>query len=323
MDLDDLIKEYGIDVNSTAEIEPGIYEVNEISNTYIIDNFWGMKIACHPHLVGTEFGKFNYNCAEESAKAIKKLAKLHKGSLLHLHILRAAPGYELHRFFDAPEIWIRPRYTKVSYRDHYFEDKKIEIMHRNFQNLPKNKELTVLVPDTIASGRSVYESIKELTLDCEGVSSSIKRIVLYGFISLDGLKIIEEFTEQMDIELLSFAIGSITPLASNRYDMPLYGIDLEYWEKNGKIKNLGGIVDMKTLERWSEEYVPGCDQPGDFSARQLQLFNGIEMEDGNIREHLLNSIEMIEKIREVPLEPWQEKIAELELKKLKESLNKY
>lgn len=342
--LDSLIEKYKLRIDLTQPIELPSYsstkafkvkssELEEdFLDLYVLDILEGRQIACYPHLVGAEFDRLNKACASKASKAIYKIAgfKQQKHAFLHLHLLRAAPGYRLWEAFKKigvvlPQLWIRPRYKLTSYRDHLSEDRSLEIIYKDFECLPKNKDLVIVIPDTIASGHSMNLSIGELIKVCSQVNSKLKQIILYGFISLDGLKLLQEKAKKLEVKLIAFALESLTPLASNKYDMPLYGVDESYWEKAREIKRVGGIVDLSTLKSYLPEYVPGCDQPGDFSARQTKLFNGLNYEKGDIKQHLINTIKLIKRLEQIPncFEPWQAKIAEAELVKLRGTLPAY
>ena len=76
--------------------------------------------------------------------------------------------------------------------------------------------------------------------------------------------------------------------------MPIYGLDESYYTKTGKIRYLGCIIPSETLERLLPEYVAGMDQPGDWSERHHQLFNGNGNENGNMMGHLKKSQHLIQ-----------------------------
>jgi hypothetical protein len=135
---------------------------------------------------------------------------------------------------------------------------------------------------------------------------------------MSGLKLISETTKKHGIELMAFAIEDITDLTFNGYDMTLYGVDESYWEETGKIRELGSIVDIETLDRFLPEFIPGSDQPGDWSNRQTTIYTTKERsEKGEIKIHLQKSIKLVNSLFKISnFEPWQQKIAEKELKLL-------
>jgi hypothetical protein len=340
-----IIEEYNINVDSTEPIEcknlsssTRVFKIrksNLTENLYIIETVSGRRIACHPHIVGTCLKSLALEAALDAAKAINELTGLHKTnpeSVIFEHVLRAAPGYELHTAFKQlnrgkpyREVWIRPLHERPSYRDHDHEEASpLKIVYEDFRTLPRDKEIIVLKPDTEATGRTGQLSVERLIERSDEVGSTIRRLILYGFISAPALKIIGETTQKHGIELFAFSIGNITDLAYNGYDMTLYGVDESYWKATGKIKKLGSIVDFETLTRYTPEFIPGLDQPGDWSNRQA-LVNATEKktEPGLIREHLTNSIKILESLMAISdFKDWQTKIARKELRLLHASLEK-
>jgi len=81
--------------------------------------------------------------------------------------------------------------------------------------------------------------------------------------------------------------------------MTLFGPDEYLHTTKGKINKLGSIVGEETLHEMVENYIPGLDQPGDWSERQTKLFNGYGQEDGNIKGHLSKSIKFIEELDKI------------------------
>jgi hypothetical protein len=334
-----IIDEYSIDVKSTSKVlikglnpSTNIFEVHRpdlVDKLFIIDTPQGRKIACHPHIVGDSLKILAFEAALEAIKAINELAKLSKADANYIvfeNVLRAASGYELHTAFKVimgrkklRNMWIRPRYMHPSYRSHKKEaSMSLNIIYTDFDELPHDKEIIVLKPDTEATGKTGQISIKRLVKQCREVGSSIHTLILYGFISMSGLKLISETTKKHGIELMAFAIEDITDLAFNGYDMTLYGVDESYWEATGKIRELGSIVDIETLDRFLPEFIPGSDQPGDWSNRQTTIHTTKKRsEKGEIKTHLQNSIKLVNNLLKISnFEPWQQKIAEKELKLL-------
>ena len=339
VDIDSIIAEYSIDVESTRPIEirgledtTKLFKVERsdlIEKLYIVDTIQGKDIACHPHMVGKTLGRLAFDAALEAAKAIGQLtdlAKVDRDSIVVENVLRAAPGYELHEALRElakgrgfRDVWIRPRYETPSYRSHDKESQtELSVIYEDFRALPPNREITVLKPDTEATGKTGQKSIERIIRRCEDVGSTIKEIILYGFISAPGLETVSETVKRHGIELAAFAIGNVTDLAHNGYDMTLYGVDESFWQATGKIRKLGSIVDATTLERYLPEFVPGSDQPGDWSDRQTLVYATKERkEPGKIGEHLQNSVRLIKSlIRISDYAPWQVRIAKNELRLL-------
>lgn len=343
VDIDRIITEYNIDVNSTTLIKlenlrdsTNIFRVNRsdlIEELYIIDTIEGKNIACHPHIFGKQLKSQAFNAALEAAKAISQLTSLSKtkrDSIVVENVLRAAPGYELHTAFRElnsgkwfKDVWIRLKYEKPAYRKHSNElDIGLNIIYEDFNSLPEQKEIVLLKPDTEATGKTGQEAIKRIIKKCEEVESSIKEIILYGFISIPALKKINETAKQHGIKLIAFSIEDITELAHNSYDMTMYGIDESLFCASGEIKKLGSIVDSKTFEKLLSEFIPGSDQPGDWSDRQSSVYVTKEKKEVILADkHVKNSIKLIENLKRISnFTSWQKQIAEKELQLLYSTL---
>jgi len=260
---------------------------SQIGETYIIDSLAGGEIACHPYLVGQALRK---KCVEVALAFQKALQVLDLYSDLSiLHILRGASGYIVPEVLpsETPLLSIRTEYHEDGYRSHSDDSRRLEVTFRNY---PTKKISTLIMPDTYATGRSAETGINDLIT--HGLKP--KRVILYGFIASPSLQRLGQLCQQHEIELISFGICSITPLAHNNYDMPIYGLDESYYTKTGKIRYLGCIIPSETLERLLPEYVAGMDQPGDWSERHHQLFNGNGNENGNMMGHLKKSQHLIQ-----------------------------
>jgi hypothetical protein len=201
----------------------------------------------------------------------------------------------------------------------------IDIIYEDFSGLPRKKEIVVIKPDTEATGKTGKKAIDRLVEKCEIVGSNIKEIILYGFISIQGLKLLSNTAKKHGIKVSAFSICNITELAHNSYDMTLYGIDESLYRVKSILKKLGSIVDISSLKRFIPEFIPGLDQPGDWSNRQSSLYiTKTKKEPGNIKKHCENSIRMINSLIEFSgFEPWQNKIARKELNILKSNMWKY
>lgn len=343
VDVDRIIAEYHIDVDSTTSIK--VEGLNDLTNVfrvdrsdlieelYIIDSVQGKNIACHPSIVGKTLKTHAFNAAVEAAKAINHLTDLsttNRDSIVVENVLRGAPGYELHTAFRELnegrgfiDVWIRTKYEKPSYRIHDDESSaSLNVVYEDFDALPHQKDIVLLKPDTEATGKTGLKAIERIVRKCEEVESTIKEIILYGFISIPAIKKMSEIVKRLGINLVAFVIGDVTELAHNGYDMTLYGIDESFWSTLGEIRKLGSILDLKTLERFLPEFVPGSDQPGDWSSRQTSVYVTKEKkEPGGIKEHLQNSIKLIENTKRISnYAPWQETIAEKELRLLHSTL---
>ena len=178
--IDRMVQEYKIDIDSTKLVKTKkaklckrtrIFRIDRLeSPTFIIDTPMTREIACYPHLVGESLEHKSREAAAESLPAILELSEIGGKSddsqIVFEQILRAAPGYKLQDI--APEVlgtsyrtaYLRPRYTSKSYRDHNgMVQREIEIVHHEFSEFPKGKKITLVMQDTVASGRSGEVSI--------------------------------------------------------------------------------------------------------------------------------------------------------------------
>ena len=337
--VDSLIQEYGINVDATSPITlkrdqqsdgVRIYRVeNATVRCYLVDSPETRRIACHPHVVGKEIETLALEAAQKTLPAILELGEVgHHEEIVFEQILRAAPGYKLHvaakdQIGDSfKTVYVRPQYIYTSYREHDgMVQQKLRVVYEDFSELPKGKDISLVMQDTVASGRSGEIAIKAILDHCEKVGSRIKKWVLYGFISSRGLEFLENIAKSHDLPLVAFAMGNLTALCSNNYDMPLYGVDESLWSRTHSLHKLGAVVDRTTLSDYVEEFIPGADQPGDWSARQLKLFTGVGYENGNIAEHLENSARLIESLMSIGnFLDWQKELALKELSRIKEQL---
>ncbi len=343
MDVDRIITEYKINIGRTKPLgisglqkSTRVFKVSEaafMDNLYIIDTPSGKEIACHPHIVGKELDKLALSAAGEAAQTISSIILTNKKEddtrIVVENVLRASQGYKLFPALKAllpsrpiPQLFIRPRYVSKSYRNHV--TRELQVVYKDFSELPKDKNIVLIKPDTEATGASGVLSVTEALNESKKRGSNITDVVLYGFIAIPALKLLKKTTDEHGIKLHAFAIGNISELASNNYDMTLYGIDESYFSKHGEIKKLGSIVDKSTLENYLQEFIPGCDQPGDWSDRQSRIFTGLGYETGDIKGHLTRSINLIENLRKISkYEAWQDAIARKEITKLRKVLSTY
>jgi len=340
--IDRLIGEYKIDADSTTPVKLRKAKVGKKTKifhidrktppTFIIDTPMAREIACYPHLVGESLELAARKAAAEALPAILDLSDIRKSEgdteIVFEQILRAAPGYKLQD--AAPKllgnsyrtVYLRPRYTHRSYRDHDGTiQREIEVVHQEFSQFPNGKKIILIMQDTVASGRSGEVSINAALKQCQQSGCRIEKWILYGFISEYGLDILYRIAKEHDVSMFAFPMGNLTALSTNNYDMPLYGVDEAHWQKTHAIRRLGSIIDRASLREYAPCFVPGSDQPGDWSARQTKLFNGISYEPGDIVGHLNNSIRLVKSLTEISgFEPWQMQIAEKELGLLQKTL---
>ena len=339
--VDRLVQDYKINTHSTTEIglsranigkETRVFKLERSGPpTFIIDTPMAREIACHPHLVGESLERISHKAASEALPVILELSEVKpKGDLkiVFEQILRAGPGYKLQ---DAARemlgksygtVYLRPRYTHRSYRDHDgTTQREIEVTHQNFTEFPKEEKIALIMQDTVASGHSGEASIEAAFKHCQDIGSRIEKWILYGFMSEHGLDVLHRISRRYGISMMAFALGNLTALSTNNYDMPLYGMDEAHWRKTREIRRVGSIIDRTSLEEYISQFVPGSDQPGDWSARQPKLFNGVSYERGDILGHLNNSVRLIRSLCEIgDFEPWQQHIARNELSLLQKTI---
>lgn len=256
---------------------------------YLFDTLSCRKIACHPHIVADALSELCLDAAKEFAKALRELDLVSDSSAI-LHILRGGLGYKVDKALpETPVINIRTQYSEDGYRAHSDDSRKIEVTYSDYHRTSFD---SLIIPDTYATGRSV-ETALEYMFE-EGLN--VESVILYGFIAEPGIERVYKLLKEHDISLIVFAICDVSQLYTNNYDMPLYGLDEHLYQQEGKIKPLGSIVSIETLRDMIPNYVPGMDQPGDWSERHQDLFNGYANESGDILGHLQKSIELMESL---------------------------
>jgi uracil phosphoribosyltransferase len=279
---------------------------------YLIDTSAGREIACHPHIVSNQLSDLCLKAAEEFVNLLYELHLISEYSGI-LHILRGSLGYMTHMVLQKlPIINIRTQYIYNSFRNHLDDFKKIKVTFSDFDN--SNFD-SLIIPDTYATGKSAEAALNYLFEK----KIEVEHIIMYGFIAIPAIVRINKLLQNFECDLYVFAICDIPQLCSNYYDMPLYGLD-EYLYKQQRItRKLGSIVSEETLSKMLPWYIPGMDQPGDWSERHDWLFNGYKNENGNIIGHLLRSIEFIESLNSLnSTQKWyNEKINKLTMKEIK------
>ena len=256
---------------------------------FLIDTPSGRRIACHPHLVADDLSSLCFEAAMELVLALHELKLISNDSGI-LHVLRGGLGYRLDRALpELPVINIRTQYSQDGYRSHSDDSRRIKVTYSDYH---ENSFDSLIVPDTYATGRSVEAALTHMFE--QGLS--VENVIIYGFIAAPGVERIDRFLVEHGVQLIVFAICDISQLYANNYDMPLYGLDEHLFKQQGTIKPLGSIVSLETFHDMIPYYVPGMDQPGDWSERHTDLFNGYNSESGNIRGHLRKSIELMESL---------------------------
>lgn len=260
------------------------------AEAYVVDSPEGAAAASTPELVGDGLTD-NMRRASSHAVALMKKLGLGERAVL-LHVLRGSPGYELSAPLEEAvrldNIYIRVRYQEGSYRDH--REREARAVYVKAGRLEPGR-YTLVVADTVATGRSMVEALRSALNLLEFKSVSVDRVYIYGFISLPGARAVASFLEKRGGEAYFIAIENYSALSGNMYDMPLYGPDPARPDTL-----LGAAAPEEAVRRMLPHYYPGMDQPGDWSERQCRLFNGVGYERGDVTGHLRRSLEMLEEL---------------------------
>ena len=293
----------------------------DLGECYIIDTPEGQKIASHPHLVGTDLAFQSLRAAYEFKAALMELG-LVSGFTGILHILRGSAGYMVHDALpELPVISVRTEYRDDGYRAHSDDSRHIKVTYSDYHGRDLD---TLIIPDTYATGRSVEAALQHMMSN----GGKPRSIIIYGFIAIPSMRRLSALCKRMGSRLKTFAICDITQLAVNNYDMTLFGIDEHHHSETGELNILGSVVGEETLRDMSENFIPGLDQPGDWSERQTKLYNGYHEEPGDIEGHLSKSIAFIESLDRVNREQgwYNDKIKQLtgaELENLRSTISRY
>jgi uracil phosphoribosyltransferase len=338
VDPDDIANFFPLGLDATEPVqvdgfgESRLYRVIEsrlipmgepVGAVYIVDSYAGGMVACHPHIVGEDLKTLCREAANDFVKAAKSVGVLTEDAAI-LHILRAGAGYMVADVMkEAPIVGVRTEYRTDGYRDHSDDPRRLVVSYRSYPE-GLDEAATIVVPDTYATGRSAEAAL----LDLIGNGFRPDRIILYGFIAIPALLRLGALCEEHGVDLYSFAICDLAQLAHNNYDMCIYGPDESLYRETRRRGTLGSVIDRATLRRLLPRYVPGLDQPGDWSERQSLLFDGVANRRGDIRGHLLKSISLIETLMEMNAgEEWytetHEEAAKSELRLLKRTLAGY
>jgi len=293
----------------------------DLGASYIIDTPEGQRIASHPHLVGHELIVQSLQAAREFEAALKEL-DLITGSTGIIHILRGSAGYMVHDVLpQLPLTRIRTEYRDDGYRAHSDDSRRIEVTYSDYDERDLD---TLIIPDTYATGRSAEAAIRYIVER----GCNPRTIIIYGFIAIPSMRRLNALCKTIGVRLVTFAICDITQLAANNYDMTLFGVDEHHHSETGELNLLGSIVGEETLQDMSKNFIPGLDQPGDWSERQIVLSDGYHEESGDIKGHLSKSIKFIESLDRMNLkQEWYndsiKRVTNSELKNLHSALSKY
>jgi len=274
---------------------------------YVLDSPEGRDLAAKPELVGEEFLEANRRLASTAARLLSEALEPDVPKVF-LHVLRGSLGYRLHEALksigvELCEAWIRPRYVKGGFGDH--RARVIKIVYEDFREVSRvaDMECDVIVADTVATGYTLVKCLQRLSRALEKLGARLRTLVLYGFISLTGLNAVLEAAGGR--RAVAIAVEDFTALASNMYDMPLYGVDEAQHADTGELRSIGGATTLEALRGLAPRYAPGMDQPGDWSERQPLLHAGDGLERGNIAGHLRRSLEALRKLwRLTRMAPW-------------------
>jgi len=312
--LETILRSFPLDIGSTKRLylrEPAqdtrLYEVDVTKSpildsiearVYLIDTPSGRRIACHPHLVADELSDLCLEAATELVLSLKELELMSDNSGI-LHILRGGLGYRVDKVLSQlPVINIRTQYRKDGYRAHSDDSRMIEVTYSDYHQTNFD---SLIIPDTYATGRSVEAALQHMF----DLGLSVENVIIYGFVAAPGVERVYNLLAEHGVRMYVFAICDVSQLYANNYDMPLYGLDEHLYNQEGVIKPLGSIVALETLRDMIPHYVPGMDQPGDWSERHTHLFNGYNNESGDIQGHLRKSIELMESLDELNnKQPW-------------------
>lgn len=298
-------------------------EMKDFLKVYIFYSEPALKVASHPHIVLDEFHEKMRETAEEIAPFI---ASNVKGDPVLVHVLRAGPGYHLHDALstklDLREVFIRTQYVLNTYMDHRAV-REIKVTYQDFSQLRRGN-LTVIKPDTEATGGTGEKVLERVKIESELRDCRLRKLILYGYISKEGLLRIARKANSIGFEeVMAIALIDIPNLSSNMYDMPAFGPDLSLWRERKEIRMMGSITDAEIFKRLLMEYIPGVDQPGDFSERQKLLYDGYSWRRGEVEFHLRKSEEAIISALETgTLTEQQKRIAEDEIKAIWNTLEK-
>uniref|UniRef100_A0A7J3X7X3 Uncharacterized protein n=1 Tax=Thermofilum pendens TaxID=2269 RepID=A0A7J3X7X3_THEPE len=306
-----LAEEAGIQTDCVRELEAlsggTLYraEVDVPGEVFTLDTDSGLRIAAEPELVGLRLEAEALQAARAASQAISR--RLAFDSVIFLHVLRASRGYMLHKALwelgrGISEVFIRVAYPEASTGSHASRSPSVVLARA--EELPRGPA-SLVVAETVATGRSLVSALGFLLELAEFKGARVGEVHVYGFLSEVGVRRVAEFLQREGVERVYFyAVQDLTALASNEYDMPLYGPDLPS-HKSGRRVTLGGVTAERTLERMLPHYFPGMDQPGDWSERQCELYNGESYERGRVREHLERSLRTLDELLEAAREhPW-------------------
>lgn len=282
------------------------------ADAFIVHTPEAVEVASKPEIVGRELDSLIVEPARLTSTFLRRYLEP-DNPITFLHILRGSQGYRLNMVLHDAGFDIKEQFVRVVYsgEGEKHSDSTPHVARAQLSEL-SGKEKTLIVADTVATGRTLIEALRIFFEFAQFKGAEFKRVLVYGFISEIGAGRISDFLEKRDIELALVSIEDFSALSSNQYDMPLYGPDVT--SKGVNVDRLiGGTTIPEAIEQMVKHYFPGSDQPGDWSERQCLLFNGSGYERGRIDRHLDNSLNALEDLysasREAEwFESWMERI---------------
>ncbi|MCD6403125.1 MAG: hypothetical protein J7K98_02225 [Candidatus Aenigmarchaeota archaeon] len=339
--LDRIIATFDLKVENFEMIKTGIRELSVFLQkdlkTFVFYTKELGKVGSMPHIVGTELNKIMVHSSAKVFRGLNKILEgsikrsLYNNSLLLLNVLRAGPGYGVKhatkKLFgrNPKDLWIRP--TSYTEPQKHKAVRRVKIVFEDFSSIPKNRSLTIIKPDTEATGQTSEAVIKRLIQAVEERNSQVERLITYGFASHVGISKLRKLSKKFGFELVPTAVCCMPSLAYNDFDMPLYGLDLSFYEAEKKRKLVKGCyVPHEVLEEMLPLYPPGIDMPGDWSERQLVLLTKPgEKSFGGVFTHLKVSFRRMKKLLELSkketwFEHWHERIFKQRLRELRRTM---
>ncbi|MGB9786768.1 MAG: hypothetical protein ACP5II_02425 [Infirmifilum sp.] len=265
------------------------------AEAFVVHTPEGSSVASKPEIVGRELDSAIIEPARVTASFLKQRLEGVE-DIVFLHVLRGSQGYRLDVALREAGFEIREEFVRVVYEGtgEKHLDSSPRIGRVLFGEL-SGKEKVLVVADTVATGRTLLEALRVLLDLAQFKGVEFKQAIVYGFISENGATKVSEFLEKRGITPFLISIENFSALASNMFDMPLYGPDVTR-DKIQVDKLIAGSTIPLALKSMLEHYFPGLDQPGDWSERQCLLFNGTSYERGRIEKHLENSMSALENL---------------------------
>ncbi|MGC8569050.1 MAG: hypothetical protein ACP5LW_03485 [Nitrososphaeria archaeon] len=294
-------------------------------NVFVLDAEEGREIACYPNVFGSRFEELNLSLARKFVEFLEKEGVLSERILMQ-HVLRASLGY---RVYDAlrekgvsfVSSWARPLYRYVSFRMH--TQRELVMTYDEPKVLPPG-DYVVLKPDTEATGNTSLFVLDSLFRKCAQSGCRIRKVIFYGFISGKAIDVLERYLSERNAEGVYYALENVTALADNGYDMPLYGLDESRYQKDGTKVRLAAAAPEEVIRGMLGCYYPGMDQPGDWSERQVRLFDGREWKDVDLRVHAERSLSLLDRLREISYtEEWYDELHDEIYRKIRVELAKF